>query len=1423
MYGQSRTLITSPIDDSSRILMAHSSHPLAQPAFEMGPVDPALKMDRMLLVLGSGPDQENALQGLLDSQHDKTSPNYHHWLSPETFAEQFSPSLQDVQQVRGWLEEQGFVVTTVARSRRWIEFSGTAAQVKTAFQTEMRNYQIDGTQHIANSVDISIPRALAPVVRGVVSLHDFFKKPLLVGPYQAHRDPASSWQVTIPNATFNNGTLHLLAPGDFAQIYSLNRLYQNGVDGSGQTIAIVARSNIRLNDIEDFRRIFNLPANDPNVILNGPAAGFLSSGDEVEADLDVEWSGAVAPKATIDLVISASTVTTDGVDLSAAYIVDNNLAPVMSVSFGQCEQLLGPAENAFYTSLWQQAATQGISVFVASGDDGAAGCDNPALAPATGGLAVSGLASTPFNTAVGGTEFNENGNDSSFWNSSNTTGFGSAQGYIPETVWNESCDPNAPNSPCPGQGNLFASAGGASSLYVKPAWQAAPGVPSDGKRDLPDVSLAAAGGHDGYLMCFVGSCQTVDGPNGQPILIGATVVGGTSAASPSMAGVMALVNQKMGVRQGLANYLLYRMAANQNGAECNSSNLNNPLTPSPCVIYDIASGNNGVPGQTGFSAQTGFDFATGLGSINAANFVNAWNSAIFQSSTTALQAQNTSVQHGQPVPITVNVQAATGAGTPSGTFVLMTDKFGPAAVGPLSGGSFSGSFASLPGGQYNLTAHYQGDGVFGGSDSLPVAMNITPESANVVLTSWQQGALGPFQTSTIGYGDFLFFHVAVNGLSGNGTPTGTVTFKDGTTVLGSISLSGKGQGEFVNDCFEPFFGLDSVTCLDLGAHSITAVYSGDSSFTGTTSLPLAVSVNASQPTVLLQPNAFTLAFPQQLSLLVEVGGSGPAIPTGTVTFFEDGTAITGPVTLTQPTPLSRPQAVFTGPVAVGTHVFTVTFVSTNSHYTSNIFLFPGPATINVTASSGAATQVSLAVDNSAPTAGQTINYTATISSAQSSPPLTGTVTLLGAFGPFTGPVAVSNGQATFPFSWSFGGPQTLIAQYSGDTNFQPGTSAPLSVNVAKITPTLTLTTSAAAPQSGQQVTLTVTTASPVPLSARSSGEVQFFDSLNGAPAQPIGSTHFTQIGDKFVFLFSLPVVLADGSHVVTAQYLPDGTFNAATSNAVAISVAPPSFHISASGPLAVVAGQSGSVTLTVTPAPGLNATITLSCGSGVPSGATCSINPPSVVVNGSPVNAQLTLSTAGPSPAVALASARPFRFAWPLGAAGLACLVLTAWSGKQRGRTLLGLMMVLVIGMNLSCGGGGGSFKPGPTPTPAPPGTTTSTSLSSSAVKTADGSPLTLTAVVSSTSGQPLTGSVAFQDGSAEIGVEPLSNNQAKLQLISIGVGTHSLTAKYSGDSKNPASTSNVLNEVMTGSQQLRVTATSGGQAQTVGVNITLQ
>lgn len=456
-----------------------------------------------------------------------------------------------------------------------------------AFATEMHNYQVAGELHHANAVAASIPRALASVVNGVVSLHDFRLQ-------AAHRRGApvrrSGRGGASPQATYGGGT-NYLAPADFATIYNVGPLYDAGVDGTGQAIAIVGRTDIVLSDVEVFRRSFGLSPNDPIVIHNGPPPGDLGGDEELEADLDTEWSGAVAPQATIFFVVSASTAATDGVYLSAQYIVDNDLAPVMSTSFGECESAMGSANLAFVGGLWAQAATQGITALVSSGDAGAAGCNGGGDWTGSG-LAVSGLCSTPNDVCVGGTEFVDTANPALYWSpTSDPVTQASALSYIPEMVWNESGANDG--------AYLWSSGGGASSVYAKPYWQVAPGVPSDGVRDIPDVALSAAL-HDGYLIEQGGDLN---------------YVGGTSAASPSFAGLIALVVQQTGARQGNANTSLYPIAANQfhgSGA---------------AAFHDITVGNNSVPGVTGYASGLGYDQATGLGSVDAAALLAAWGGA----------------------------------------------------------------------------------------------------------------------------------------------------------------------------------------------------------------------------------------------------------------------------------------------------------------------------------------------------------------------------------------------------------------------------------------------------------------------------------------------------------------------------------------------------------------------------------------------------------------------------------------------------------------------------------------------------------------------------------------------------------------------------------------------------------------------------
>jgi len=570
--------ITGQINDADRVVLRGNVHPLAAPANDAGPVDPALRLERMVLTLMPSFSQQAALNAFMAGVHDPASPLYHHWLTPADFAERFSPAPADVARITAWLKTHGFTVDDIPAGRRHVVFSGTAGQVRATFATEIHRYNTVRGPHIANASDPQIPRLLAGIVGGVLSLHDFRHRPHL--------------SRAVP--LYDSGGSHYLGAADYAAIYHLSSLYNAGTTGAGQTIAVISRSNIYPADQPAFRTAMGLASNPIQVVLNGADPGQVS-GDVDEVTLDTEWSGAVARGATVKLIVSPSTQSSDGIDLSAIYAVNNNVADILSLSYGSCESSIGQSAVQSLDALWQQAAAQGMSVFVSSGDSGAAGCDGASSATAAGGRAVNGLCTSPSSVCVGGTLFNDTGNPALYWAGSNPGSpqyGGTALGYIPEVAWNESAS-------VAGGSNLWSSGGGASIYFAKPSWQAGTGVPADNARDVPDVSLAAAG-HDGYIVLLTNA--------GTPTPY---VFSGTSAAAPSFAGMMALVNQANGGRQGNPNTRLYPLAAS-----------------TPSAFHDVTSGNNTVPGQAGFSAGVGYDLVTGLGSVDAAVLVANWSNTV---------------------------------------------------------------------------------------------------------------------------------------------------------------------------------------------------------------------------------------------------------------------------------------------------------------------------------------------------------------------------------------------------------------------------------------------------------------------------------------------------------------------------------------------------------------------------------------------------------------------------------------------------------------------------------------------------------------------------------------------------------------------------------------------------------------------------
>ena len=880
--------VVQAVDNAKLQRLASSTHPLASARTDRGRVDAGVALQRMILVLRRSDAQEAALRQALSTGKATTRPT--HDMTPEQFGRQYGLHPDDLKQVTAWLTLQGLQVDGVARGGQWIEFSGNVGQVEKAFHTQMHRYLVDDVMHTANASDIAIPAALSPVVAGVLSLNDFGSRPM-------HRNARPYARHTLgPLPNYSDGDDHYLTPGDFAKIYRTAPLLASQTDGTGLDIAIPGRTSIDLDDVRTFRQLFGLPDNDPVVINNGAPPPFYD-GDEIESDLDVQWAGAVAPGATIHFVTTDSTFSTDGVDLSNAYIVDQRVAPILSLSYGLCEGFLSPAQNAFYESLFQQAAAEGITVFSSSGDNGVAGCDSTAAYwPAQFGRAVNGLASTPYNVAIGGTQFDEGANAGTFWTPDYLADFSSALGYIPEKVWNESCDPSQDPDSCyeTGAYYLFAGSGGASSLYPKPAWQAGIGVPADGARDLPDLSMTAAGGHDGYFICVEGSCQSHE-ENGVQILDTATVVGGTSASTPAMAGVMALVEQVHGKYLGLANDDFYHLAARDNLSKCNASTQLDPSVHNACVFHDVTTGNNSVPGADGYDASVGYDLATGLGSVDAKNLVDGWGYFIQRATTTILLSTTQSIVHGQPLPITVSVKPASGSGMPSGDFSLQTSGHGAAAGGSLSNGSFTDTVTSLPGGQYDFSAHYGGDSLFTGSDSAALPITVLPEDSNLAISALVvnfNNTVVPYYGQIV-YGQPMAMQFDVAGLSGVGAPTGSMQVDlDGSPLLTKTSQGG-GIWTEIDD--QP-----AGTGLLPGDHLVTASYGGDESFNPAPPATFAITVIPATPhTALDSGDIYTVVEDEPFVVTIIASGRGVLQPTGTVTLRDrnSGLVLAGPLPL----------------------------------------------------------------------------------------------------------------------------------------------------------------------------------------------------------------------------------------------------------------------------------------------------------------------------------------------------------------------------------------------------------------------------------------------------------------------------------------------------------------------------------------------
>jgi subtilase family serine protease len=689
--------VLCPLAAQPRVALRGSVSPLARTSSDTGLAAPQLTIPRVTLRFALTPAQNAALDRLLADQQNPSSPRYRQWLTPEQFARSFGLDPATLASVTAWLQAQGLAVTEVARSRTFVAVSGSAAQVQAAFGTPLHTVSRNGEPHIAALADPTLPAPIAAVVAGITGLDDF------------RLTPAARVRPAYTSSTTGN---HYLAPGDFYTLYDINPLLNSSINGAGVGIAVLGQTDISLNDAASFRTAAGLTANLPIPVLYGADPG-VSAADIDEAQLDVEWAGAVAPLANILYVNSTNVL--EG-SLTAA--VDNKLAPIVSLSYSSCESGLGTSAIALYTQLLRQANAQGQTVVSPAGDSGATACDTQ-TASATQGAAVNFPASSPYVTGVGGTMFTENGG--SYWSPANGGNAGSALSYIPEAVWNETA----------AFGTLAASGGGASAYFTKPAFQTGNGVPSDYSRDVPDVALAAGSNHDGYLFCSQGFCT-----NGFRNAAGnLDVSGGTSVATPAFAGILALLEQKIGSSLGNANPVIYGLA--------NSSYAGS-------VFHDITSGNDNSPcsagstgcpasGAIGYSAAAGYDLASGWGSVDAFHLVSDWllvtpsgaGSTIGQTaSTTLLTTSSTSVTAGTTVSLTVSVASqVAGGATPTGTVQILLDgsPVGAAIAIANGSGSVTLSTSGIGAGLHLLGAIYSGDSTYAGSKAV---LNLTVTTAS---------------------------------------------------------------------------------------------------------------------------------------------------------------------------------------------------------------------------------------------------------------------------------------------------------------------------------------------------------------------------------------------------------------------------------------------------------------------------------------------------------------------------------------------------------------------------------------------------------------------------------------------------------------------------------------------------------------------
>ena len=926
--------VTGSIDESQLVTLKGNVARLAGPVLDRGPAPVSTPTGRVLLLLQRSAAQQQALTEYLEDVQNPSSPSYHKWLTPAQYGARFGVSDADLTTVESWLEGYGFKIERVPAGRNVIEFSGDFGEIESAFHTSMHVFGLNGKTLFGNVEDPQIPAALAPVIAGVGPLNNFHAEPpLVMGPRGQYNATTHSIQRAFTLSS--NGTPILFVdPADAATIYdtpnSLNGNFSGSTsyDGSGVNIGIAGVSDLTLSDVENYRTGFlgasTSSPNLPTVVVDGNDPG-LVSGWDTEALLDNEVAGGLAPKAKIFFYTAANTDVSSGVLNAIFRALDDNTVSILSLSVEACEAGIGTTGNQEILEGSEQAAAQGITVVVAAGDNGSAACDDFDTATAAqDGFAVNGYASSPYVVAVGGTDFD--GLPAAFSTYANTSSgsapyYRTALQYIPENPWNDSTAVNTTYSANVaatdenGNTNIVAGSGGKSSVYAKPSFQGA-STPDDSVRDVPDVALFAGnGGYDAaWVLC---SDPTTDGStqnytecentNGQfsdnTYFAG---VGGTSAAAPAFAGIMALVAEARGsasdnYRLGQVDNVLYQQVTHNYAA----------------VFHDITAGNNAVYCATGspncgsnnfmlgYNAGVGYDLASGLGSVDATALVNDWTSATLTSTSTTLTLNGSTASytgvHGANVTLAVGVTPSVATG--AAAIVDTADQTaGGTAQGPqnngqlaisLSGGAGTATYNGLPGGTYTVYARYGGDYTDAASSSTAINVDISAEASTTDLTvnAYNPQTDGTLSGTSYPYGSAIVADAVIlgtaEGTNTEGLATGTVTFQNGSATLGTAALN---SGNLAS--YPPL--SSAYTAFAPGSYSVTAKYAGDASYEASTSSAVAFTVTkaATSASASASPTTVSAGGSTTISVTVSTPENAGAAPTGTVTLQLGGTTLT---------------------------------------------------------------------------------------------------------------------------------------------------------------------------------------------------------------------------------------------------------------------------------------------------------------------------------------------------------------------------------------------------------------------------------------------------------------------------------------------------------------------------------------------------